>query len=221
MVFDAAGARKLGVRGAQWLNTDSVRNEIIDNPALTTTAATLEELANTIEIAPENLQQTINDYNRSARKPLIEPPYYALQLYPLTRKSLGGPMINNLAQVLNDNDEVIQGLYAAGELTGVAGINGSYGGSGTFLGPSVYLGRIAGKAAASNSSFPLEDPDPNIVSTARLDLDLDGYWHYKVVHSVVQARQQDCETCHNTTPMAEVGSNQTMVTRLTTCETCH
>ena len=34
MVFDAAGARKLGVRGAQWLNTDSVRSEIIDNPRL-------------------------------------------------------------------------------------------------------------------------------------------------------------------------------------------
>ena len=221
MVFDAAGARKLGVRGAQWLNTDSVRSEIIDNPELTVTAATVPELAQRLKVTPENLQQSIDDYNQSARKPLSEPPYYGLQLYPLTRKSLGGPVINDLAQVLNNNAEVIPGLYAAGELTGVAGINGSYGGSGTFLGPSVFLGRLAGSAAASNSSFPLDDPDPNIVSTPRLDLAIDGYWHYKVVHETAQARELDCETCHNTTPMAEVGSNQAMLTRLSTCESCH
>ena len=188
-------------------------------PALA--ALLLAPVAQNLNVASESLQQSIDNYNRSARKPVNEPPYYGLQLYPLTRKSLGGPAINELAQVLTSNAEVIPGLYAAGELTGVAGINGSYGGSGTFLGPSVYLGRLAGAAAATHSNFPLNDPDPNIISTPRLSSDIDGYWHYKVVHETVQARQVDCETCHNKTPMAEVGSNQTMLTRLSTCETCH
>jgi len=221
MVFDDSGARKLGVRGAAWLTTDSVRSEIIENPELVQTAATIDELAERLNVAPENLQRSIDNYNRSTRKPLSSPPYYALQLYPLTRKSLGGPAISDTAQVLNSDSEVIKGLYAAGELTGVAGINGSYGGSGTFLGPSVYLGRIAGKAAAVNSSFPLNDPDPNISNTPRLNLEIDGYWHYKVAHETVRTRQLDCETCHNNTPMAEVGSSKAMLTRLSTCETCH
>jgi predicted oxidoreductase len=221
MVFDAAGARKLGVRGAAWLNTDSVRSEIVQNSRITVTADTVGELAERIGVLPANLQHSIDDYNQNARRPLAKPAYYALQLYPLTRKSLGGPAVSDSAEVLNADNEAIPGLYAAGELTGVAGINGSYGGSGTFLGPSVYLGRIAGRAAAANSSFPAEGTEPEITNTPSLNLDIDGYWHYKVVHNVVQAREQDCETCHKSTPMAEVGSSKAMLTRLSTCETCH
>ncbi len=221
MVFDAKGARKLGVRGAAWLTTDTVRDEIIQNPELTVSADSPEALAALLELPVDNVLSSFSDYNSSARKPIVEPPYYALQLYPLTRKSMGGPAISSDAQVVQSNGDPVKGLYAAGELTGVAGINGSWGGSGTFLGPSVFTGRIAGKAAAANSSFPLDDPDPNVTNTPRLDTDIDGYWHYTVVHDRVRDEARDCDSCHKTTPMAEVGTNQQMLSRLDTCLSCH
>jgi predicted oxidoreductase len=219
MVFDTDGAKKLGVRGAAWLNTNSVRDEIINNPALIVTAANPEELAAKLGITHTSLLNSLQTYNTSARKLISNPPLYALQLHPLTRKSMGGPAINKNAQVLSMTEEVIPGLYAAGELTGVAGINGSYGGSGTFLGPSVYIGRIAGAAAAADSSFPTGELE--VISTEKSALDLDGYWHYKVAHDVVYANQLDCDSCHKQTPMAEVASNQQLLTRLQTCLNCH
>ncbi len=169
----------------------------------------------------EDLRLSIEAYNTAAKRPIVAPPFYALRLYPLTRKSMGGPAVNENTQVLGPEGIVINGLYAAGELTGVAGINGSHGGSGTFLGPSVYMGRIAGRSAALNSSFPMDEPNLNVQSTGTLPLDIDGYWHYKVSHEVVHAKEIECETCHRQTPMAEVGSNKMMRARLETCLNCH
>ncbi|MDG2155894.1 MAG: FAD-dependent oxidoreductase [Gammaproteobacteria bacterium] len=221
MVFDAKGARKLGVRGAAWLNTNSVTSDIVQNPKLTVTAGDLAQLAVLLNVPDENLKRGIGEYNLAANQPIATPPFYALQLYPLTRKSMGGPAVNEKTQVLDRDGLIIKGLYAAGELTGVAGINGSYGGSGTFLGPAVYMGRIAGRAAAINSGFPMDDPDPNVQSTATLPLDVDGYWHYTVSHDAVRANEIECDTCHLQTPMAEAGSSAMMMTRLDTCTHCH
>jgi predicted oxidoreductase len=47
--------------------------------------------------------------------------------------------------------QAIPGLYAAGELCGMAGghVNGKQGLGGTMLGPSVFSGRVAGAWAAA------------------------------------------------------------------------
>ena len=87
-----------------------------------------------------------------AARALHKSPYYALQLFPMTRKSMGGLAIDANTRVLDERGRPIPGLYAAGEVTGVAGINGSYGGEGTFLGPSVYLGRLAGRAVSGGDA---------------------------------------------------------------------
>ena len=52
--------------------------------------------------------------------------------------------------MLDKHFEPIAGLYAAGELCGMAGghINGRAGLEGTMLGPSVFSGRVAGGWAA-------------------------------------------------------------------------
>jgi len=166
LIFDAQGRRKLRVRGASWLNPDSITAEILDAPAVGHKSATIAALATATRLPPAALRDTVDRYNEfvadgedtnferfgaksTGRKPtsITTPPYYALQLFPMTRKSMGGLAIDANGQALDVQGRPITGLYAAGELTGVAGINGSHGGSGTFLGPSVFIGRLAGRAA--------------------------------------------------------------------------
>ncbi|MBM4221848.1 MAG: FAD-dependent oxidoreductase, partial [Gammaproteobacteria bacterium] len=168
MIFDSAGLRELRVRGAPWLTDTTLAREILDNAALLTRADSIAALGAAAGLPPATLGATIARFNAAVRAgddqdfgrfgpgvggqvplPLEQPPFYAMRLYPMTRKSMGGLAIDDQARVRSEAGEPIPGLFAAGEATGVAGINGSYGGSGTFLGPSVLTGRIAGRTAAS------------------------------------------------------------------------
>jgi len=57
--------------------------------------------------------------------------------------------------VLDKHFEPIAGLYAAGDLCGMAGghINGRADFEGTMLGPSVFSGRVAGGWAARDAGY--------------------------------------------------------------------
>ncbi len=83
------------------------------------------------------------------------PPYYAIQIFPLARKNFGGVKTDLRCRVLNKYFEPIPGLYAAGEVAGMAGghINGKAGLEGTMLGPSIFSGRVAGAWAAHEAGF--------------------------------------------------------------------
>jgi flavocytochrome c len=83
------------------------------------------------------------------------PPYYAIQIFPLARKNFGGVKTDLQCRVLNKYFEPIPGLYAAGEVAGMAGghINGKAGLEGTMLGPSIFSGRVAGAWAAHEAGF--------------------------------------------------------------------
>jgi predicted oxidoreductase len=83
------------------------------------------------------------------------PPYYAIQICPLARKNFGGAKTDLLCRALNKYFEPIPGLYAAGEVAGMAGghINGKAGLEGTMLGPSIFSGRVAGAWAAQEAGF--------------------------------------------------------------------
>jgi predicted oxidoreductase len=84
-------------------------------------------------------------------EPISEPPFCAVQYFPLAQKNLGGVRTDAAGQVLGADGRKIAGLYAAGEVAGMAGgcINGAGAIEGTMFGPSLYSGRIAGQAAAS------------------------------------------------------------------------
>jgi succinate dehydrogenase/fumarate reductase flavoprotein subunit len=115
-------------------------------------------------------------------------------------------------------------LYAAGELTGVAGINGNHGGSGTFLGPSVLTGRIAGKAAAENSGMTasLKVRKADELTEGVTDYGLQGYWHYDAAHKLASERAQTCDKCHSDqAPMTMANKPAQMLARLRTCNNCH
>ena len=134
-------------------------------------ADTLEGLAREMEVPASALGKTVNryngfiqegleqdpDFNRplAGRKEILEPPFYGFSYFPMARKNFGGVKTNIRCQVLDKLYQPIPGLYAAGELTGMAGghINGKRGLEGTMLGPSLFSGRVAGAWAAHEAGF--------------------------------------------------------------------
>ncbi len=76
-----------------------------------------------------------------------------MQIFPLARKNFGGVKTDLQCRVLDKHFEPIAGLYAAGEVAGMAGghINGRAGLEGTMLGPAIFSGRVAGGWAAQAS----------------------------------------------------------------------
>ena len=82
---------------------------------------------------------------------LLDPsmgPLIAVKLNILTRKTLGGLQTDLQGRVLEENGQVVPGLYAAGEVAGFGG--GGYHGynalEGTFLGGCIFSGRVAGQS---------------------------------------------------------------------------
>ncbi len=77
-------------------------------------------------------------------------PLIAVRLWVLTRKSLGGLETDLEARVLQASGRPLDGLYAAGEVSGFGGggMHGYRALEGTFLGGCIFSGRTAGRAAA-------------------------------------------------------------------------
>lgn len=244
MIFDADGARRFGLRGAPWLSRDTIDAEVLNNPQLVSKANSVSELARRAGLPEHGLRTTIETWNRMVAvgedymfqrfrkdtppdrsiRPIVNPPFYAARTYPMTRKNMGGPAINPNGQVLNSDRIAIPGLFAAGELTGVAGINGSYGGAGTFLGPSVFTGRIAGAAAAAEAGRAenYRKPDDNNFAGSSPRPGAPGYWHFDVVHQTVTERSYGCTQCHSdTNPMEPATSRAVLLARLDSCVLCH
>ncbi len=92
----------------------------------------IDEISRWIGCEPERLSLTLKQYNRFcdikhdeefSKKPeylkaLRNPPYYAAKCYPWHLGSLGGIKINERMEVLDKNQQPIQGLYAVGSDTG-------------------------------------------------------------------------------------------------------
>ena len=141
-------------------------NELLDDSPYIRRADTLAELAKKMEVDVATFLGTVERYNAACAqglaaepefgKPLKSskafdtPPYYAVQIFPLARKNFGGVKTDLQGRVLDQHVEPIDGLFAAGEIAGMAGghINGRAGLEGTMLGPSLFSGRVAGGWAA-------------------------------------------------------------------------
>jgi flavocytochrome c len=143
--------------------------EMLNNSPFIQKADTLAELARKMDVDTEAFLATVERYNKAcaqgldaepefgkplkASKAFDTPPYYAVQIFPLARKNFGGVKTDLQCRVLDKHFEPIPGLYAAGEVAGMAGghINGRAGLEGTMLGPSVFSGRVAGGWAAQEA----------------------------------------------------------------------
>jgi succinate dehydrogenase/fumarate reductase flavoprotein subunit len=238
MLFDARGLKRLRIRGAEWLNRDTLVSEVLDNPAAFVKTDTPADLANAAGLPPPAVAESAAAF-AAAGGSFDEPPYYAVRLWPMTRKSMGGVAIDTEARALSAGGTPIAGLFAAGELTGVAGINGSHGGSGTFLAPSVLTGRIAGNGAARHAAQARVDATgfdtattadsapPLFVTDAEslarvISRERAGYWHFEASHRVVLSRAYDCARCHKAEwPVGPAHSVQQRILQLDSCTTCH
>ena len=125
----------------------------------TKTGATYEELAKELDVDPAafaNTMETWNGYVEAKNDPdfgrtsfankLDTAPYYAIKVTAGVHHTMGGLKINTNTEVLNENGEVIPGLFAAGEVTG--GVHGANRLGGTAVSDFVVFGRIAGAAAS-------------------------------------------------------------------------
>ena len=174
-ILDTPMTAKMEVADPYYRDGDKVRKEkiqeLLDNSPYIKKANTLAELARKIEVDVESFLSTVDCYNKAfdeglerepefgkslkLSKKFDTPPYYAVQLFPLARKNFGGVKTDLRCRVLNKYFEPIPGLYAAGEVAGMAGghINGKAGLEGTMLGPSIFSGRVAGAWAAHEAGF--------------------------------------------------------------------
>ena len=135
-------------------------------------AQSLAELAEKIELPPDELEKTVAAYNaacptsggfkpletdglataaglRPAKsnwsRPISAPPFMAYPLMCGNCFTFGGLKVDPRARVLNTDGEVIPGLYAAGETMGL--YYGTYTGATSVLRGAVF-GRIAGQEAS-------------------------------------------------------------------------
>lgn len=124
-------------------------------------ANTIEELAKKINVDAENLKASIQEYNdivdgkedkfglKTFDKKMGVAPFYAAKRIPTVHHTMGGIEINEKAEVLNKNKQVIKGLYAAGEVVG--GIHGANRLGGNAILDIVVFGKIAGQSASQYS----------------------------------------------------------------------
>lgn len=119
-------------------------------------ADTLEELAIKVGMDPEVLVATVNKYNsyvEAGEDPEFHKdtfslkvetaPFYATPRQPAVHHTMGGLKIDTATRVLDDNNQPIKNLYAAGEVAG--GIHAGNRLGGNALADIFTFGRIAGK----------------------------------------------------------------------------
>jgi flavocytochrome c len=239
LVFDEKTKRFFDARDAVWLSKESIHAEILENPELVKKASSLQTLADLTMLPVDELDKSIKRYNKFVSegkdadfgrplkngRTLASPPYYAVRMYPLTRKNLGGVAVDSASKVITKNGTSVKGLYAVGELTGMAGINGKHGMSGTFLGPSVLMGRIAAKQAVQeldsiSGSFN-NLPSDDTTTIADGSTMTNGYWHYTESHRIIKERGLDCNSCHSDFSQVPDLTKTMRISQLNTCTKCH
>jgi fumarate reductase flavoprotein subunit len=127
---------------------------------LLTEGASVAELAEKIKVSPQELGKTISNYNgyfkaevdkefkkRELAGELVKAPFYAVEVAPAIHHTMGGIKINTKAEVMNTSSKAVEGLFAAGEVTG--GVHGGNRIGGNAVADIVIFGRIAGKSAVA------------------------------------------------------------------------
>lgn len=151
--------------GYAWLIVDSRMSDASNviqgyiNKGYSETGETYEALAEAIGAPADVFAATMADWNEkvaaksdpdfgrvSFANPLDQAPYYAIKVQPGIHHTMGGIKINSAAQVISTEGSVIEGLFAAGEVTG--GVHGNNRLGGNAVADFTIFGRIAGQSAA-------------------------------------------------------------------------
>jgi 3-oxosteroid 1-dehydrogenase len=139
-------------------------------------ADTIADLARQIDVPPDALEHTVRRFNEYAAKgqdpdfgrgqsayniclgdpgyrpnaalgPLATPPFYATRVFPADVGTCGGVITNEYAQVLDEQDRVIEGLYATGNITATV-MGRNYLGAGGSIANTMIFGYVAARHAA-------------------------------------------------------------------------
>ncbi len=267
-IFDVQTKGLFWIAGSDWIDFKTIERVIFSDSSIVKSASSITELAAKIGVSPHSLEETIRRYNeqvaagddvdfgrfgRSAErfrgfmipaappKQIHTPPFYAVQFFILTRKSMGGVAIDTRSRVITNAGAPISGLFAAGELTGLAGINGKAGLEGTFLGPSIVTGRVAARTAMSTVASPQVRPRvtkvDNVIPAAtgstrsclechdlpkQTTLNRPGYWHFERSHQLVLTRGHVCTQCHQELHPYDARRHRIdRVAQINSCAACH
>ena len=172
LIFDDAYRRRYvntqpfpGTLPKEWVSSGALKK-----------AATIEDLAGQTELDPQALRQTVDRFNTNARQgqdpdfgrgasaynrclgdpgyklnpalgPIDKGPFYAAQIVPADVGTCGGLITNEHAQVLDDADHPIPGLYATGNITATV-MGRKYLGAGASIANSMVFGYVAARHAA-------------------------------------------------------------------------
>jgi 3-oxosteroid 1-dehydrogenase len=174
MVFDEGYIHRY-VSGANPFKKRSLPEELIERGAVLR-GNTIADLARQMEVPAGALEQTVKRFNGFAAKgfdpdfgrgqsayndclgdpgyrtnaalgPLDKAPYYATKVVPADVGTCGGLVANEYAQVLDENDRVIEGLYATGNITATV-MGRSYLGAGGSIAYTMVFGYVAARHAA-------------------------------------------------------------------------
>lgn len=150
-------ADETGVQTAGWDLTKALNRGVVK------IFNAIEELARAYGMDAKALQVEVDKFNKwigygkdeefqkpilKEARPLTQPPFYAMRLWPKVHYTMGGIQIDTSARVIHRDQHPIQGLYAAGEVTG--GIHGACRLGSCAITECLVMGRIAGSEAASN-----------------------------------------------------------------------
>jgi 3-oxosteroid 1-dehydrogenase len=174
MVFDEGYIHRY-VSGANPFKKRSLPEELIERGAVLR-GNTIADLARQMEVPADALEQTVKRFNGFAAKgldpdfgrgqsayndclgdpgfrtnaalgPLDKAPYYATRVVPADVGTCGGLVANEYAQVLDENDRVIEGLYATGNITATV-MGRNYLGAGGSIAYTMVFGYVAARHAA-------------------------------------------------------------------------
>lgn len=131
------------------------------NMGITLEGETVADLAEELGVDAETLEATLENYNgfvatgedtdferEDMPRSLESANFYAIEIAPAVHHTMGGLRIDTRAQVLTADNTPINGLYAAGEVTG--GVHGGNRLGGNALSDIIVFGRTAGKSAVAD-----------------------------------------------------------------------
>ena len=156
-----------------WLQPSKVRYQFLSQ------ANTLPRLAHQLGISGAALENTIHRFNKFAEQgvdqdfhrgensydklygdlriqpntclaPIMEPPFFGVEIHPGDIGTKGGLLTNAQAQVLHESGAAIDGLYAIGNSM-ASPMGRSYPGAGATLGPAMTFAYIAAKHVTEKS----------------------------------------------------------------------
>ena len=153
MLESGDGAGYVDIHDPEWRSADGFTFEYLEKNGFVTWDDTLEGLAGKLDMDPAKLQETVDAFNAAVdagsdefgrtlyTTKLENGPWVATGRQACVHHTMGGVTIDTEARVLDESGAAIDGLYAAGEVTG--GIHGGNRLGGNAVVDTVVFGKLS------------------------------------------------------------------------------